>query len=176
MNKYKRFGYHMDQLHFHLYDSRKNFYLHHKTHGPLEIPKTSKTKNIDKLAELYRQRVDYEKYMNPKGLKPTITSRFKRPPQEQEFVSHEVILQRSLRSYDRNTVCMRVDPFLSQPEIKQYLMKLYQMPVLSMHTVNKMGQIKRHSYANKYWRKRDWKKAIVKLEYDVDPRFQRLDA
>ena len=112
--------------------------------------------------------------MNPKGLKPTITSRFKKPQQEIEFVSHSVMLHRSPRPYDENTVCFRVDPFLSRPELKQYLTKLYKLPIQDMKTVNKMGKIMTNYTNRRQWRKKDWKKAICKVDYEVDPEYQKL--
>ena len=81
--------------------------------------------------------------MLPKGLKPTITSRFKKPPTEIDFVSNEMQLQRSPKPYDRNIVCFRTSMELSKPEIKQYLMKIYGLPVQKVDTFNKMGEIKR---------------------------------
>jgi hypothetical protein len=79
----------------------------------------------------YQKRLEFEKYMNPKGLKPTITSRFKKPAQEIEFVNHEMILTRSPKTYDNKnrTVCFRHNEDLSKPEIKQYLEKLYLLDV-----------------------------------------------
>ena len=58
--------------------------------GNFEIPKFKKTTSINELHENYLKRLEFEKYMNPKGLKQTITSRFKKPQQEIEFLSHEV--------------------------------------------------------------------------------------
>ena len=67
--------------------------------------------------------------MNPKGLKPTITSRFKKPSTEIEFVSHNLLLHRSPKPYTENEVSFRCNDFMSKPEIRQYLSKLYSMPI-----------------------------------------------
>lgn len=69
----------------------------------------------------YTDKLEFEKYLNPKGLKPTITSRFKKPPVEIEFVNHEMQLMRSPKPYDDHTVCFRHSDFLSKPEIRQYM-------------------------------------------------------
>ena len=111
--------------------------------------------------------------MNPKGLKPTITSRFKRPSTSIDFVSHNILLHRSPKPYGDNEVSFRVNPFLSKPEIKQYLQKLYRMPIQDITTVNKMGKIKSNNDKRTKWRKQDWKKATVTVSYEVDPDLQK---
>ena len=113
--------------------------------------------------------------MNPKGLKPTITSRFKKPATEIDFLNHDLMLQRSVKPYEKNVICFRVAPHLSKPEIKQYLMKVYKLPVVKVETFNKMGQLKRDQLTNKKWRKPDWKKAIVTLEYEVDSEYRHFN-
>ena len=80
--------------------------------------------------------------MNPKGLKPTITSRFTKPAQEIDFLNEKMVLARSPKPYKKNVVSFRCDPFLSKPEIKQYLTKVYNLPVQKVETANKIGQIK----------------------------------
>ena len=40
-----------------------------------------------------------------------------------------------------------------------------------MVTVNKMGKIMLDTETRKQWRKKDWKKAIVTVDYEVDPEF-----
>ena len=135
--------------------------------------KTS-TKDINKLKKNYEDRLEFEKYMNPKGLKPTITSRFKKPPVEIDFVSHTMLLSRSPRPYDDHTVCFRTSPYLSRPEINQYLTKLYKMPINKIDTFNKMGKIMPNHHNRRQWRKKDWKKAIVTVDYEVDPEFQKI--
>ena len=35
-----------------------------------------------------------------------------------------------------------------------------------------MGQIKRHRSDGNQWRKKNWKKAIVKLDYEIDNEFR----
>ena len=77
--------------------------------------------------------------MNPLGIKTTITSRFKTPPKEIDFVNHEVILTRSPKPYDKNIISFKASPYLSKPEITQYLSKVYKLPVKRVDTVNKIG-------------------------------------
>jgi ribosomal protein L23 len=58
-------------------------------------------------------------------------------------VNHDMLLFRQTRDYGSKTVNFKVNPFLSKPEIEQYLRKLYKLPIESIHTVNKQGEIKR---------------------------------
>jgi ribosomal protein L23 len=108
--------------------------------------------------------------MNPKGIKPTVTNNFKRPQVEIDFVNINMQLLRSPKPYAKNEVGFKHVPFLAKPEIKQYLMKLYNLPVERVDTFNKMGKIMRNSDGKGgHWRKKDWKKSFVKLGFDVDP-------
>ena len=93
-------------------------YVYTKSHGNFEIPKNKNTTNVQELAENYQKRLDYEKYLNPMGLKPTISSRFEKPAKEIDFLNHEVLLMRSPKPYEKNQVAFRVNPFMSKPEIK----------------------------------------------------------
>ena len=82
--------------------------------------------------------------MCPKGLKPTITSRFKKPREEIEFVSHEMILSRSNVAIEPNQARFRCSPFLTKHEIQEYMSKLYRMPMKNNekpHLVNHMGKV-----------------------------------
>ena len=60
---------------------------------------------------------------------------------------------------------------LSKFEIHQYLAKLYGIPIASIKTVNKMGKVMKKGRGTGYWRKKDWKKAILDIDFDVDPSF-----
>ena len=130
-------------------------------------------KNLHELAKNYEKRLEFEKYMNPKGLKPTITSRFKKPATEVEFVNHEMLLMRSNKPYNDKTVCFRHNDFLSKPEIKQYMTKLYGLPIQRIGTFRKQGRFMNNP-DRRQWRKSDWKKSIIEVDYEVDSEFQRL--
>ena len=86
----KRFGFHPDQLYFNMRNPAKVRYLVDRMSGPFEAPMKSEIKDVEKLKKNYTDRLDFEKYMKPKGLKPTITSRFKKPAKEIEFCNHEL--------------------------------------------------------------------------------------
>ena len=133
--------------------------------------KTS-TNTLKELHENYTKRLEFEKYMNPKGIKPTITSRFKKPNTEIDFVHHEMNLMRGPKTYDDHTVCFRTNDMLSKPEIRQYMQKLYNMPINGLGTFRKQGRFLRNG--QNAWRKSDWKKAIVRVDYEVDSEFQKI--
>lgn len=60
----------------------------------------------------------------------------------------------------------RVPPRMTKHEIKEYLTKIYQLPVLKVNTMNYMGKRKqaigRRGVAR--WKYRDFKKAIVSFD------------
>ena len=88
-----------------------------------------------------------------------------------------MVLARSPKPYKKNVVSFRCDPFLSKPEIKQYLTKVYNLPVQKVETANKIGQIKSNmmSGSQTKWRKKNWKKAIVTLDYEVENDFRHFN-
>ena len=88
-----------------------------KNHGDFEAPAKTDEKNVHKLAENYKKRLEFEKYMCPKGVKPTITSRFKKPRPTIDFVSHQMVLARTNKPLAPNEVSFRCNPFLSKLEI-----------------------------------------------------------
>ena len=114
----KRFGFHPDQLYFNIYNSRKVRYLHHPELGKFEAPKSSRSSSLKELHSNYQKKLEYEHYMNPKGFKPTITSNFRKPQTEIEFVNHEVQLMRTPKDYGKEWVNFRVSNFLSKPELQ----------------------------------------------------------
>ena len=152
-------------------------YLETKKMGKFEAPMKTKEKNLHKLVDNYQRRLDFEKYLCPKGVKPTITSRFKKPREQQEFVSHTMVLARTPKPLAPNEMRFRCDPYLSKHEIQEYLGKLYKMPFkdnsmpdTSLH----MGKIMNDRVSRTQWRRKDYKRVNVKLEYEVDPDLQKL--
>ena len=152
-------------------------YLNTKKMGDFEAPMKTSEKNLHKLVDNYQRRLDFEKYLCPKGVKPTITSRFKKPRESQEFVSHTMTLARTPMPLAPNEMRFRCDNFLSKHEIQEYLGKLYKMPFKDNampHTINHMGKIMQNRVNRTQWRRKDYKKVNVKLEYEVDPDLQKL--
>ena len=81
---------------------------------------------------------------------------------------------RTPKDYGKEWVNFRVNNFLSKPELKQYLMKMYGMNIQKNNTANKQGKIMRNMDKQGYWRKDDWKKVMVKVDYEVDPNLQKM--
>ena len=52
-------------------------------------------------------------------------------------------------------------------------MKLYNLNVEKINTANKQGRIMRNMDVHGYWRKQDWKKTMVKVDFEVDPELQK---
>ena len=95
----KRFGFHPEHLYYNIRNPMKVRYLQTKELGKFEAPMKSKEKNLHKLHEQYTKREEFTKYLCPKGIKPTITSRFPKERQQVDFVSHEMMLHRSPKDY-----------------------------------------------------------------------------
>ena len=62
----------------------------------------------------------------------------------------------------------RMDPFLSKPEIKQYVEKLYDIKCETVNTFLHKGKIMKGD-GGKKWRKSDFKKAIITTDLKVPP-------
>ena len=75
----KRFGFHPDQLYFNMRNPSKVRYLNDRRTGYFEAPMKGNCTDVVQLKKNFKERTEWEKYMCPKGLKPTITSRFKKP-------------------------------------------------------------------------------------------------
>ena len=172
----KRFGFHPEHLYYKVRKPNKVRYLETKELGKFEVPMKTKERDLHKLYDQYQKRLEFEKYLCPKGVKPTITSRFEQQKPEIDFVSHEMKLSRTNKDHGTNAVSFRCSPFMSRPEIKQYLEKLYHLPIEEIRTINRQGEIKAQTAMGSRlkWRKKDYKKAVVKLKHDVDPDYQRL--
>jgi hypothetical protein len=48
------------------------------------------------------------------------------------------------------------------------------MPVQAVHTFRKQGKFMMNNDTRTQWRKKDWKKAMVKVDYEVDGEFQKI--
>lgn len=67
------------------------------------------------------------------------------------------------------TATFRVLPQMTKHEVKEYLTKIYEMPVKKVNTINYMGKYKRAMGRTKilYYKYRDFKKAIVTFDSSV---------
>ncbi len=60
----------------------------------------------------------------------------------------------------------RVEPRMTKHEVKEYLTKIYDLPVKKVNTMNYMGKYKRAMGRRKivYYKYRDFKKAVVTFD------------
>ena len=72
-------------------------------------------------------------------------------------------------------LCFRGDPYLTKPEVSQYLEKLYGIEVEQMNTFVHKGKVIRDMSSNKKFKKHDFKKFMVKTTFKVQPEFQAID-
>ncbi len=76
---------------------------------------------------------------------------------------------------------MKTDLQMTKPELKQILGKLYGLEVKSVDTTILMGKIKKTLFRSKFifikgrYRKKDEKKAYVKLDTEVNSFFQKVE-
>eukprot|EP00545_Synedropsis_sp_CCMP1620_P002324 CAMPEP_0119014452 /NCGR_PEP_ID=MMETSP1176-20130426/9780_1 /TAXON_ID=265551 /ORGANISM="Synedropsis recta cf, Strain CCMP1620" /LENGTH=108 /DNA_ID=CAMNT_0006967633 /DNA_START=181 /DNA_END=507 /DNA_ORIENTATION=+ len=67
------------------------------------------------------------------------------------------------------TAIFRVLPKMTKHEVKEYLTKLYDLPVAKVRTMNYMGKRKRATGKRKvmYYKYRDFKKAVVTFDDSI---------
>eukprot|EP00937_MAST-01D_sp_MAST-1D-sp2_P001606 g1606.t1 len=80
--------------------------------------------------------------------------------------------------YGRDKVVFKVAPEMTKHEVKEYLQKVYSVPVRAVNTMNYDGKWKRAGYGRKFgrflYKERDWKKAVVTLQDEADNPFLEL--
>ena len=102
----KRFGFHPEHLYYKIRKPTKVRYLETKELGKFEVPMKPKERNLHRLHAEYQKRLEFEKYLCPKGVKPTITSRFTQERDEIEcftvtFRNQRHLVQHLLRGRDQ---------------------------------------------------------------------------
>ena len=79
------------------------------------------------------------------------------------------------KDYGRKKVVFKVVPSMTKHEVKEYLQKVYNVPVAAVNTMNYDGKWKRAGVGKKFgrflYRERDWKKAVVTLKSEDDNPF-----
>lgn len=175
-NKLKVYGFPRAMTKFKKYLPSKVEYLQSKDFGYLEAPKNSRCRELRILHQKYLQRVEYEKYMNPKGLKYTHTSNFPKIANTIDCPNPKLFMVRSQKIYHHNQIKFMVDKNASKPEIKQFLTKVYNLDVKDVATAILPGEVKRKvtKRGNSYMRTRDIKKAVVTLDFPVDNKFKLI--
>lgn len=80
-----------------------------------------------------------------------------------------LVAARNATPTNRATAIFRVLPRMTKHEIKEYLTKLYDLPVTKVRTMNYMGKRKRATGKRKviYYKYRDFKKAVVTFDDSI---------
>jgi ribosomal protein L23 len=176
LNKLKLFGFPRHVMQYNVYDPRKIRYLKSKKYGLFEAPRRLPTPEVQTLVKNYEQRKEYEKYMNPKGFKYTYTSNFPKVGQQFDLLNLKCFLVRTDKQYNTNQIKFMVDKNLSKPEIHQFLNKLYGFNIAKIQTAILPGEVKAKMTKKniKYYRTREYKKAVVDLDIKVDEKFRKI--
>jgi len=180
MNKLKLFGFQRATMNYNYYNPLKVKCWRENKNGYFEAPRYSKNRTLHHLVDQYKQRVEYEKYMNPRGIKPTITSNFPKIGDTLDFVNLKCILVRSGKDYNGNFIKFLVDKKMSKPEIVQYLQKLYEMKPKQVKTAILPGEVYAKTFGSKnrskmqWLRKPDRKKALVELDFKFHSFYSKI--
>lgn len=171
----KLFGFQRLHSLYKFYDPKNIKYLKSKEHGYFEAPKFSKNRSLNNLVYQYKQKSEFEKYMNPKGLKYTFTSNFPKVASEIHLTSPNIYLVRTDKKYPANFAKFNVPMNYSKFEIKQFLEKMYQVKIKRIHTSLLPGEVKFDNIKRRFIRTRDVKRAAVEFDSIVDIKYRKIN-
>jgi ribosomal protein L23 len=176
-HKLKIFGFARANMRHKIYDPTKYRYLISKKYGYLEVPKISKNRELKNLADNFKQKQEYEKYMNPKGLRYSVTSKFPKIGDTYDLPDLKFFLTRTDKMYHKNFLKLEVEDNLSKPEIKQIFEKLYQVPLKDVRTAIQPGEVKMgtKNENRRYYRTKDKKKALLEFDFEVNQDLIKLE-
>mmetsp|Transcript_11259 Transcript_11259/g.39219 ORF Transcript_11259/g.39219 Transcript_11259/m.39219 type:complete len:109 (-) Transcript_11259:59-385(-) len=72
------------------------------------------------------------------------------------------LMRRASAAQPANNLVFRVDPKMTKPEIRQYLERVYGLPVTRVATVNYDGKVKRSG--RHFYQQNAYKKAYVRID------------
>lgn len=173
--KSKLFGFQRLHSLYKFYDPKNIKYLKSKEHGYFEAPKFSKNRSLNNLVYQYKQKLEFEKYMNPKGLKYTFTSNFPKVASEIRLTNPNIYLVRTEKKYPANFAKFNVPMNYSKFEIKQFLEKMYQVKIRKIHTSILPGEVKFDNEKRRFNRTRDVKRAAVEFDSFVDIKYRKIN-
>jgi ribosomal protein L23 len=179
-SRLKIYGFPRHVMQYKIYNPRKIRYLKSKQFGYFETPKYSSNQELKYLVDRYKQRVEYEKYFNPKGYKITWTSKLPKTGLTIDYVNLKCYLVRTNKEYESdNLIKFLVDKKLSKIEIKQFIEKLYNLRVNNISTAILPGKVKRvikpGRNQREFMRTRDVKKALVELDFKAEPMYRKVN-
>lgn len=173
--KSKLFGFQRLHSLYKFYDPKNIKYLKSKEFGYFEAPKFSKNRSLNHLVFQYKQKSEFEKYMNPKGLKYTFTSNFPKVASEIHLTNPNIYLVRTDKKYPANFAKFNVPMNYSKFEIKQFLEKMYQVKIKRIHTSILPGEVKFDNEKRRFIRTRDVKRAAVEFDSFVDIKYRKIN-
>jgi len=171
----KLFGFQRLHSIYKFYDPKNIKYIKSKAHGYFEAPKFSKNRSLNHLVFQYKQKLEFEKYMNPKGLKYSITSNFPKVASEIELTNPNIYLVRTNKKYPANFAKFNVPMNYSKFEIKQFLEKMYQVRIRKIHISILPGEVKFDNDKRRFKRTRDVKRAAVEFASIVDIKYRKIN-
>lgn len=171
----KLFGFQRFQTKFKFYDPQNIKYLKSKDKGYFEAPKFSKNRSLNHLVFQYKQKLEYEKYMNPKGFKYTYTSAFPQMATEIHLTNPNIYLVRTGKNYPANFAKFNVPMNYTKFEIKQFLQKMYQVKIKTIHISILPGHVKFDNEKRRFVRTRDVKRAAVEFSSPVASKYRQLN-
>jgi ribosomal protein L23 len=164
----KRFGFAYKYLHNKICDSKQAFYIQDRKLGEIEAPLAYKRKSVQELFQIQQQRIKYQQYFNPLGLRPTLPYTTKKSTPTEKFVDIDAIPIRTLKGHEqRNCLYFRTGVETSKFELKQYLTKLYNLDIEKMTVKINQGKVKRRRTSAGYYLLPSYKKWGVYLKSNI---------
>jgi ribosomal protein L23 len=177
--KSRVYGFPRHYLTYKIYDPTKYRYLKSKHYGYFEAPRRTRIPELYYLTNQYRQRLEYERMMNPRGHKLSMTSNFPKTGPTIDFLQpKQFFLTRSQKEYKKNELKFLVNKNWSKFEIKQFLQKLYRLNPKKIHTAILPGDVRvnNNSYTRKFFRTPDRKKAVVEFGFETPDSFRVISS
>jgi len=171
----KLFGFQRLHYLYKFYDPKNIKYIKSREHGYFEAPKFSKNRSLNHLVFQYKQKFEFEKYFNPKGLKCTYTSNFPKCANEIFLTNPNIYLVRTDKKYPANFAKFNVPMNYSKFEIKQFLEKMYQVKINKIHISILPGEVKFSNLKKRFIRTRDVKRAAVEFDSIVDIKYRKIN-
>ncbi len=175
--KSKVYGFPRHYMNYKVYDPTKYRYLKSKQYGYFECPRQLKVPELHYLVNQYKQREEYEKWMNPNGHKLTLTSNFPKIGPTLDFLDpKKFYLVRSEKEYNNNEIKFLVDKEWGKDEIGQFFHKLYRIRPQKIHTAILPGEVKLKpsTKQREYMRTPDRKKAVIQLGFETDDKYREI--
>ena len=171
----KLFGFHRFQTKFKFYDPKNIQYLTSEKYGYFEAPKFTKNRSLSHLVFQYKQKLEYEKYFNPKGYKYTYTANFPKVSTDIYLTNPNIYLVRTDKKYPSNFAKFNVPMNYSKFEIKQFIQKMYQSEIKTIHVSILPGEVKFDNDKRRYVRTRDVKRAAIEFYSKVDQIYRKIN-